>query len=197
MLSRARWLQAGLLSLAWALAAPALVADSTIAVVDTQRAVMESEDGLRMQATLKKLFEERQFELDKKQNDLQRERQELDKQRGVLSQDALMQRAEKWQQEVQIVQQRFMEYNQELNRKQNELMQPILQRTLQVVEQVAGTKGYSIVVDKQAVAFARTELDLTNDVIAAYNGGPNAGAASPAAAPAPAPASAPAPAAKR
>lgn len=184
--------------MAWVLAAPTLVADSTIAVVDTQRAVMESEDGLRMQATLKKLFEERQLELDKKQNDLQRERQELDKQRGVLSQDALMQRAEKWQQEVQIVQQKFMEYNQELNRKQNELMQPILQRTLQVVEQVAGTKGYSIVVDKQAVAFARTELDLTNDVIAAYNGSPSSGAAAPSpAAGTPASAGTPAPAAKR
>ena len=46
--------------------APAASAQMRVAVVDTQRAVMETEDGLRLQATLKKLFDSRQRELDKK-----------------------------------------------------------------------------------------------------------------------------------
>jgi outer membrane protein len=36
-----------------------------VAVVDVQRAVMQTEDGLRAQATLKKLFDSRQQELNK------------------------------------------------------------------------------------------------------------------------------------
>lgn len=154
-----------------ALAAPVITADEAvaIAVVDTQRAVMETEDGVRMRATLTKLFDERQQEIDKKQNDLQREREELEKQRGVLSQDVLAQRAEKWQLEVARVQQMFVEYNQELQKKQNELMQPILKQALKVVQDVAQQGGYLMVVDKQAVPYVRPDLDLTDKVVAAYN----------------------------
>lgn len=155
-----------------ALAAPSLVADasSKIGIVDTQRVVMESEDGMRMRATLKKVFDERQLDLDKKQNDLQKERETLEKQRGVLKPEQLAERAERWQMEVARVQQMFVEYNQELQKKQNELMQPILNRTLQVVQKLATQDGFVMVIDKQAVPYARADLDLTDRVIAAQNG---------------------------
>jgi len=149
---------------------PQAAARAPIAVVDTQRAVMESEDGLRMRATLKKVFDERQLEIDKKQNDLQAEREQLEKQRQVLSKQELAQRAEKWQLEVAQVQQMFVEYNQELQAKQNELMQPILERALTIVEDIAKREGYVMVIDKQAVPYARADLDLTDAVIKAYNG---------------------------
>ena len=51
--------------------ASSAAAQTKVAVVDTQRAIMETEDGLRAQATLKKVFDSRQRELDKKQSDLQ------------------------------------------------------------------------------------------------------------------------------
>lgn len=176
---RARRLTAGLLLGSFSLMTSAVVADSKIAVVDTQRAVMESEDGLRMQANLKKLFDKRQQELDKKQNELQKEREELEKQRGVLGQPELQRRAEAWQAEMMQVQQRFVQYNQELQSKQNELMQPILQKTMGVVRRIATQNGLAVVVDKQAVPYAREDLDLTDRVIQTYNNG-SAPAAEPA-----------------
>jgi outer membrane protein len=42
-----------------------------IAVVDVRRAVMETEEGLRVSSTLKRLFDNRQVELDQKQRQLQ------------------------------------------------------------------------------------------------------------------------------
>ncbi|HEX2735356.1 MAG TPA: OmpH family outer membrane protein [Polyangiaceae bacterium] len=157
---------------------------SQIAVVDTQRAVMETEDGIRMQATLRKVFDARQLELDKKQNDLQKERENLEKQRGVLAPDVLQQRAEKWQTEVATVQQMFVDYNRELQKKQNELMQPILAQALQVVQKLATAEGYVMVIDKQAVPYVRPDLDLTERLINAYNAGPSVSAAPAPAAPA-------------
>lgn len=142
-----------------------------VAVIDTQRVVMETEDGLRMQATLKKLFDKRQLEIDKKQNELQGEREDIDKQRGVLSQDALAARVEKWQREVVQVQQVFVDYNKELQKKQNELMQPILQKVLGTVRRIATAEGYVMVIDKQAVPYVRNDLDLTDRAITAYNSG--------------------------
>jgi outer membrane protein len=177
-MTKQRWLSGALVALGIGLLAPTLVADMKVGVVDTQRAVMETEDGLRMQATLKKLFDKRQQEIDKKQNEMQRERAEIEKQRGVLSQQALAARVEKWQREAMEVQQRFMQYNQELQQKQNELMQPILQRALGTVRRIATSEGYVMVIDKQAVPYVRSDLDLTDRVITSYNGG---GAPAPAA----------------
>src|SRR5215470_3395676 len=105
------------------LAAPAL-AEMKIAVVDTQRAVMETEDGLRLQATLKKHFDKRQKELDDKQTTLQKEREDIEKQKDVLSKQALENRIEKWQKDMTQLQTVFVEYNKELQKKQSEMTQP-------------------------------------------------------------------------
>lgn len=142
-----------------------------IAVVDTQRAVMESEDGLRMQANLKKVFEQRQRELDELQNQLQQERAQLEKQRSVLTQKVLTERAQAWQAEALKVQQMYVEFNRELQKRQNEMTQPILKRTVQTIQTVAQAEGYSLVVDKQSVPYSRAGLDITSRVITLYNNG--------------------------
>ena len=82
--------RSGPVALFWGSSPPAASAQSLkFAVVDVQRAVMETEDGLRAQATLKKFFDKRQQELDAKQNELQKQREEIEKQSKVLSQQAL------------------------------------------------------------------------------------------------------------
>ena len=142
-----------------------------VAVVDTQRAVMETEDGLRMQATLKKVFDSRQRELDKKQEELQKEREDIEKQRDVLSKTALAKRVDKWQREMVNLQTVFVEYNKEIQKKQGELSQPIFQKAMGIIRRLATTDGYDVVVDKQAVPYVRSDLDLTDKVIQLYNQG--------------------------
>jgi outer membrane protein len=169
-------------------------AQTKVAVVDTQRAIMESEDGLRAQATLKKLFDKRQRELDKKQEDLQKERDDIEKQQGVLGKGALAKRVEKWQREMMQLQAVFVEYNKELQKKQNEITQPIFQKTMGIIRRMASQEGYDMVVDKQAVPYVRSDLDLTDRVIQLVNqGGGDATPAPAGKAPAKPPAKAPAP----
>ncbi|HWA71031.1 MAG TPA: OmpH family outer membrane protein [Polyangiaceae bacterium] len=146
-------------------------APTRMAVVDTQRAIMETEDGLRAQATLKKLFDNRQRELDKKQDDLQKERVDIDKQKDVLSKAALTKRIDKWQQEMVQLQQVFVEYNKELQKKQNELTQPIFQKAMGLIRRLATQEGFDLIVDKQAVPYVRSDLDVTDRLITLYNQG--------------------------
>jgi outer membrane protein len=168
-LARLVWVLALVLGVSF-VAAPA-AAQMKVAVVDTQRAVMETEDGLRMQATLKKVFDSRQRELDKKQEDLQKERDDIEKQRDVLSKTALAKRVEKWQREMANLQTVFVEYNKELQKKQSELTQPIFQKAMGIIRRLATQDGYDVVVDKQAVPYVRSDLDLTDKVIQLYNQG--------------------------
>jgi outer membrane protein len=173
-------------------------AQMKMAVVDVQRAVMQSEDGMRAQATLKKVFDSRQQELNKRQTDLQKQKEEIDKQKTVLSQAALQKKVDDWQKEMVELQQTFVEYNKELEKKQKELTDPIFERVLGAIKRIAGTDGYDLIVDRATVAFARGDLDLTDRVIQISNGSgaspsPAPGAAVPGPAPRPAPAPSPTP----
>jgi outer membrane protein len=179
------WIGAALL-----LVAPFAAAQMKVAVVDTQRAVMETEDGLRAQATLKKLFDKRQKELDERQNSLQNERTEIEKQRAVMSKEALQKRVEQWQRDMLQVQSTFVEYNKELQQKQNELTAPIVQKAVGIIRRLATQEGYDMVLEKQATPYFRADLDLTDKVITVYNRG---GTTTPAAATSPAPAPSPKP----
>jgi outer membrane protein len=146
-------------------------AQSKIAVVDTQRAIMETEDGLRAQATLKKVFDNKQRELDKKQEDLQKEREDIEKQRDVLSKSALAKRVDKWQREMMQLQGVFVDYNKELQKKQGELTQPIVQKIMGAIRRLATQEGLDLVVDKQAAPYVRSDLDVTDRIITLYNQG--------------------------
>jgi outer membrane protein len=164
------------LSVAVSLASVLLVgaeahAQSKIAVVDTQRAIMETEDGLRAQATLKKVFDNKQRELDKKQEDLQKERDDIEKQRDVLSKAALAKRVDKWQREMMQLQGVFVDYNKELQKKQGELTQPIVQKIMGAIRRLATQEGLDLVVDKQAAPYVRSDLDVTDRIITLYNQG--------------------------
>ncbi|MEY4543908.1 MAG: hypothetical protein RL685_103 [Pseudomonadota bacterium] len=169
-----------------ALAPAASAQQMRVAVVETQRAVMETEDGLRAQATLKKLFEKRQRELDQKQKDLQKEREDLEKSGKTMPQEQLAVRAEKWQREMAQVQAVFVEYNKELQQKQNELTGPIVQKVVGIIRRLATQDGYDMVLERQAATYFRSDLDLTDKVITLYNrdGGGKAASAAPAKAPA-------------
>lgn len=154
-------------------------AQMKMAVVDVQRAVMQSEDGLRAQATLKKLFDSRQQELNKRQTDLQKQKEEIDKQKTVLSQQAMQKKVDEWQKEMVELQTTFVEYNKELEKKQKELTDPIFERVLGAIKRIAGQDSYDLIVDRATVAFARGDLDLTDRVIQVSNGSGGGAAAPP------------------
>ncbi len=152
------------------LSRPAL-ADLKIAVVDTRRCVLETEDGLRAQHTLKKLFDRRQKELDRRQQELARERGDLEKQARFLSKASLQRRMEHWQRRMVEVQTLFFEYQKELQKRQAQLTDPVMRKLFGVIKRIASGRGVDVVVDKMAVPYARVDLELTDMVIQAYNSG--------------------------
>lgn len=142
-----------------------------VAVVDVQRAMMQTEDGLRVQATLKKEFDKKQQELNKKQTDLQKQKEDLDKQSKVLSKDAYQRKLEELQKQMMELQTLFVDYNKELDKQQKEKTEPIFEKIMAIVKRIATTENYDIVVDKTTVAYVRTDLDLTDKCIQMYNSG--------------------------
>jgi outer membrane protein len=150
---------------------PHAAAQTKVAVVDVQHAVMQTEDGIRAQATLKKLFDKRQQELDGKQNELGRAREDIEKQSRVVSREALQKRMEDWQRRMVELQTVFVDYNKELQKKQGELTGPIIKKMVGIIGRLAKKSGYELIIDKQAAPYARPDLDLTDQVVQLYNSG--------------------------
>jgi len=158
---------------------PHAAADTRVAVVDVQHAVMQTEDGIRAQGTLKKLFDKRQKELDAKQEELQRAREDIERQARVLSREALARRMEDWQRRMVELQTSFVDYNKELQKKQGDLTGPILRKMMGIITRLAKKNGYELILDRSATPYARPDLDLTEQVVQMYNSGGEGGDAPP------------------
>jgi outer membrane protein len=148
-------------------------AQSKIAIVDVRRAVLETEEGLRVQATLKKLFDSRQVELDNKQRQLQQEKDALDKEAaaGKSSKDAVEKKFEKLQKAAGELQALIVEYQNEMRRKEQEMTNPILTKVMGLVRRIAQQEGYEVILDKPAVPYFRSDLEITDRAIQMYNSG--------------------------
>ena len=175
-------------------AAPASAqsAPSKVAVIDVRRAVAETEQGLRVQATLKKLFDARQVELDRKVRKLQSDKESLEKemQAGKTSKDLLQKKYEKLLQQDQELQRITADAQREMQRKEQEMTTPILQGILEAVKRIAAQDGFEMVMEKSAVPYFRGDLELTDRAIQMYNSGHPTKGGAPAPRP---PAKAPAP----
>ena len=159
-------------------AAPA-AAQSKVAVIDVRRAVLETEQGLRVQATLKKLFDSRQADLDSKQRQIQSDKEVLDKeaQSGKTPKEQLQKKYENLQRAAAEFQSATVESQREMQRKEGEMTTPILQGVLDAVKRIAAQDGFEMVLEKSAVPYFRGDLELTDRAIQLYNSGQPGGAA--------------------
>ena len=171
------WIQRHAISLLAALLlsayAPRAFAQVRIAVVDLQRALQETEDGRRAKARLKRLFKQRQEELDKRQTELKQLSEDLEKQGAVLSAEARQERVESLQKKALELQQLYVQYQRELAEKEAELTSQIIARMEQILRRIGQTENYTLIVERSegGVVWTPTNLDLTDVVIQRYNSG--------------------------
>src|SRR5690348_7214280 len=106
-------LAVGLLTLGAATAASDARAEMKIGVVDVQYAVHQTEDGIRAQNILRKLYDKRQQDLDGRQADLVKMREDIERQTRILSRDSLTRRMEDWQKRMIDLQSTYVNHNTE------------------------------------------------------------------------------------
>ena len=58
----------------------------------------------------------------------------------------------------------------ELEKKQKESTDPIVQKVLSIVDRIAKTDNIDVVLEKGTVHFVRADLDITDRCIQMYNG---------------------------
>lgn len=142
-----------------------------IAVVEVQRCISETAEGIRAKKSLETAFKKNQTKLDRKTKDLQKSVQDLQAKAAMLSQGELQKRQAELIQREQELQQLYQQLQEELQTKEALLTEKIYKKVSGIVKKIAKEEGLQVVLVRSeiTVLYANPKLDLTNRVIVAFD----------------------------
>lgn len=155
-----------------ATASVAAAQEIKIATVDLQRALNECEAGKTAKEGFKVEVEKLQAKLEKQKNELERIKADAERKASVLKDDERKEIERDYQRRLRDFQRTYKDSQAELQARDNELTAEIL-RDLQGVILEYGTKSpYNLILEASntgVVLYATKNLDITDQVIEAYN----------------------------
>ncbi len=160
-------IRSGLLCLALAPLVTSASAQIKVAVINTQKALADSDELKKASAAVEAKFKPRQDELTKLQADLQSIEQQLNS--GKLNQQAAADMQAQGQRKQRDAQRISDDLQADFDRDRQEILGKASQKMQQVITKLAETKGLDLIVDASQTLFFKPTLDLTAEAVAAYN----------------------------
>lgn len=154
-----------------AFCAPSFAADVKIGYANLQKALNESDAGLKAKETLKDADQRLEDEFKNKQEDLKKMKDELDKKANVWNKETKEKKENEFKAKVQEFQKAFMQKGEDLNKKKAEAESQIIEDLREVVVEIAKKKGYTYVFEASVgvLLHAPQDADITEEVIKTYN----------------------------
>ena len=142
-----------------------------LAVVKVEFVVMNSKKGKAAKKKLKRIFDKRQKALDKRQNELLELKKQLENPSAMMTQEIFQKKAAEYKTGLMKLQEEFVKNQQELAKKEGELMQPLLESLDKVLVKQAQAGGYDLVLNwnQHGVLFAKPAHDITQAVLKALD----------------------------
>ena len=100
--------------------------------------------------------------------------EELEKKAMVLTDDQRSKKQQEFQEEMFAYQKLVGQSQQEIQKREQELTKPILEKMAKLIEQLSKEKSYDMVLERgqnNLVLWAKKETDITDEVVAAYEKG--------------------------
>src|SRR6267378_4267325 len=159
-------------------AAPAVAPSSSIrmAYIDVQRVLARSSAGVAAREQLEREKSVMQKEMDGKRVELEKLRDELEKKGPLMAADARRDKQEQFERKRRDAARVMDDYQKELEKKEQLLLQRVLQDLSGVIDRVGKERGCYLIVEKRgaSVLYASNEADLTDEIIRAYDQQPGA-----------------------
>ena len=137
--------------------------------VDMQKAVQATSAGKKAKAELEAEFSKKQKEIQKKEADIKKMQEELDKKRLAMTEEALAKKNGELQQEMMGYRQFVGDSQANIQKRERELMEPIMKKMEKVIDKLAKDGNYTMIVERaQGVLWAKKDVDITEKVVAAF-----------------------------
>jgi outer membrane protein len=145
-------------------------AQSRVAIVDMQRAVEGTTEGKATLTSLQGEADKKKKELEGKRDELKKMSDDLQKQESVLKPDVFQKKRQELEQKAMQFQETVMRTEQEFQQRQLKVTQPIQQKVIGAIAQIAARDKFTLVLRSDAVVWPQqSELDITNEVIRKAN----------------------------
>jgi outer membrane protein len=159
-----------LLAPAFANAAKEEAASATkVALIRMQEAIKDTKDGKKAEETLKKEIEDRQKKLQAEGEKIQKQMEDLRKQGMVMDEKSRGEKEAAIQKQVMAFEESKMRNQQEFQKRDQEISEPIIKKLRSIVAAVSKEKGYTLVIDTGSVIYANDQDDITDEVIKRYD----------------------------
>ena len=149
------------------------VTPTKIGYIDVQRVLARSAAGVAAREQLEKERAGIQKDMDGRRQELEKLRDEIEKKGALMTADARREKQEQFERKRRDAARAADDYQKELEKKEGQLLQKVLQEVGGVIEKVGKEKNYYMIVEKRnaGVLYASTDADLTDEVIRAYDTG--------------------------
>ena len=144
-------------------------AQPKIAVINLQRAVLESAEIKKADADMQARYKPRSAAVEQLQKDIAGIAQQLQTNAGKFTQQAeaeLTAQGQKKQRDLQRLQE---DLQADVERERNDILQKATTKMSEIVKKIAEEKGYDLVVDFTTAVYFKPAMEITNDAIAAYD----------------------------
>jgi outer membrane protein len=150
-----------------ATARPAVAGPIKIAVIDTERILLNSQAGKKAVAELKTAQEQKERELDRQQKEIRDLQTKIDEGRLSLAQDKLADMEKQLEDKVITARRMQDDANRELQKKKDEVLGSVDQRVMPVINQVGKELGYTLIFRKfeSGLIYADEAVDITPVII--------------------------------
>lgn len=145
------------------------VAQSKVAVISLQKAVLESAEIKAASAAMEARYKPRVSQIETLDREIAALTQNLQANAGKLTPQAESDMTAQLQRKQRDVQRFRDDLQSDVDNERNTILQKASQRMQEVVKGVAEEKGIDVVVDMPYTVYFKSALEITNDAIAAYN----------------------------
>jgi outer membrane protein len=150
-------------------AASAGSAQPKVAIINLQRAVLESAEIKKASTELEAKYKPRQLKVEALQKELQSIQQNLQANAGKLTPQAEADLTTQGQRKQRELQRLTEDLQADVERERNDILGRSSQRMQAVVKKVAEAKAIDIVVDISNTVYFKPDLEITTESIAAYD----------------------------
>ncbi|OUR98622.1 hypothetical protein A9Q84_04185 [Halobacteriovorax marinus] len=157
------------------LLAAMIMSAQTLAIVvgkvDVQKVIISVNEGKMIKNKLKKKFDEKQKILKKEENKIRKMQENFKKQSLVMNEKAKGQKQKEIQESIIKLQQKTAGYQREIQELEQKFKKPLFEKIKGIITSVSKKAGVDITIESATapIIYAKSEKDLTNEVIAAFN----------------------------
>ncbi len=144
-------------------------AQSKVAVVNLQQAVLQTAEIKKASTALEAKYKPKQAEMEKLRAEIADIQQKLQAGAGKLTPQAQQDLTLDGQRRQRDLQRKQQDVQEELDAERNEILQSSGQRMAGIVKKLAEERAVDIVVDFSSTLYFKPTLDLTADAVAAYD----------------------------